>query len=54
MPKAKDPLQIAQWSALSREAEGRGVPLTVGELTNLPSLKVMERNLRRFPRPPTR
>lgn len=47
--KARDPAEMAQWDALQQEAKSRGIDLTVGQKTGLPSIMSKERALRTLP-----
>ncbi len=47
--KARDPAEIAQWDALQQEAKARGIDLSVGQKTGLPSIMSKERALRTLP-----
>lgn len=46
---ASQPEQMAEWAALRDEANRLGIGLSLGDLTGLPSLRVQERALRRYP-----
>lgn len=46
--KATDPAKLAEWQRLRAEARQRGVTLTVGDLTDLGSIKGRERTLRDY------
>ena len=47
--KARDPTAIAQSAALAQEAKDRGIDLSVGQKTGLPSIMAKERALRTLP-----
>lgn len=47
--KARDPAEMAQWDALQQEAKARGIDLSVGQKTGLPSIMSKERALRTLP-----
>lgn len=47
--KARNPAERAHWDALAAEAKARGVDLSVGQKTGLPSMMAKERALRTLP-----
>jgi hypothetical protein len=47
--KARDPAEQQRWRELYDEAQRRGVDLSVGEASNLRSIRAQERALRTFP-----